>query len=598
MVDASTIGVIQNLYGVGANGGIPTALVTDKTLTLENRAADAKAVGDAVAKVANNVVVLKEDLVTQRKGIVDGYEYDVLLNYSVGAFSSTTGANMESATRIRTDNFYKPVSEKTCGILIKDNCQIYIQEFKYKSGANVYEVTQNADFGKWITEDTTVVLSPDYYYKMMIRKGSDTAVENPLSMAESVVFGKVSELNYVPKIIGKQTTIDIDSFEFPVDWELGGISGTSGANTESATRIRTKQWISFGDVAEVTIKWNVGQIYIVGKENNSVHTVASWLPPQEYKLTVSKNWTYRIMYQYNGAAYIAWANRVHILCNKAIPISEYLKITARQTEKMKVVTMGDSMFLYGNNKDKNSWQYVLNDYFNFKALISVGIGGSGFLWNTTRNYDMPDNHTVGDNLPLESGVSTTAQHNAAFCSWYRIVNTIPKDTDLVIIGTGTNDYGAADMASDLSDMDFIKNAQTDAEWASSEYYSVFGGDYDITKRRGAILSAIMKIQLQAPNARIVFINFPNTRLSNGTGKNETSIQNIAYDRAVLDAMEYIHKYWGIPLIDIYGTCGINPLNRAKYTADAIHCNPLGYSTMFANSVIAGLKPLLNNGIDY
>ena len=37
MVDASTIGVIQALYGTGENGGIPTPLVTDKTLTLDGR---------------------------------------------------------------------------------------------------------------------------------------------------------------------------------------------------------------------------------------------------------------------------------------------------------------------------------------------------------------------------------------------------------------------------------------------------------------------------------------------------------------------------------------------------------------------------------
>ena len=58
MVDTSTIGMILALYGADVNGEIPTVLVTDKTLALENRAADAKAAGDAIRAVANTANTL------------------------------------------------------------------------------------------------------------------------------------------------------------------------------------------------------------------------------------------------------------------------------------------------------------------------------------------------------------------------------------------------------------------------------------------------------------------------------------------------------------------------------------------------------------
>lgn len=96
MVDASTIGVIQALYGTGANGGIPTPLVTDKTLALENRAADAKAAGDAIRAVANTANTL-----SARANVLSG---------------SLSGASITA-----TDSFAAPfVGLRVCGKSTQD----------------------------------------------------------------------------------------------------------------------------------------------------------------------------------------------------------------------------------------------------------------------------------------------------------------------------------------------------------------------------------------------------------------------------------------------------------------------------------------------
>ena len=96
MVDASTIGVILALYGADVNGEIPTVLVTDKTLALENRAADAKAAGDAIRAVANTANTL-----SARANVLSG---------SVSGASITT-----------TDSFSAPfVGLRVCGKSTQD----------------------------------------------------------------------------------------------------------------------------------------------------------------------------------------------------------------------------------------------------------------------------------------------------------------------------------------------------------------------------------------------------------------------------------------------------------------------------------------------
>ena len=96
MVDASTIGVIQALYGTGATGEIPTPLVTDKTLALENRAADAKAAGDAIRAVTNTANTL-----SARANVLSG---------------SVSGASITA-----TDSFAAPfVGLRVCGKSTQD----------------------------------------------------------------------------------------------------------------------------------------------------------------------------------------------------------------------------------------------------------------------------------------------------------------------------------------------------------------------------------------------------------------------------------------------------------------------------------------------
>ena len=96
MVDTSTIGVILALYGADVNGEIPTVLVTDKTLALENRAADAKAAGDAIRAVANTANTL-----SARANVLSG---------------SLSGASITA-----TDSFAAPfVGLRVCGKSTQD----------------------------------------------------------------------------------------------------------------------------------------------------------------------------------------------------------------------------------------------------------------------------------------------------------------------------------------------------------------------------------------------------------------------------------------------------------------------------------------------
>ena len=177
--------------------------------------------------------------------------------------------------------------------------------------------------------------------------------------------------------------------------------------------------------------------------------------------------------------------------------------------------------------------------------------------------------------------------NANYCSWERITKTVPRDADVIIIGTGVNDLGT--MAG-VRPIPFVSSDKTDTAWANSEFYSNFNGDYNIKHVEGAVMSTVMKLSCWCPNAKIVITNW-----CNSMGSNKITSQSAPHKEKetvdLIDKLKYASTLSGAYFIDLYNNSGINQWNRDKYTKDTIHLNSEGYNLM-ANAMIAGLKNIL------
>lgn len=153
MVDASTIGVIQALYGTGVNGGIPTPLVTDKTLALENRAADAKVAGDAIRAVTNTANTL-----SARANVLSG---------------SVSGAAITA-----TDSFAAPfVGLRVCGKSTQDGTPLPTAPVPIVSAGDVGTVVVTVSDGA--NESQTLTLqTPNALPGIPVTSGGNYTDEN------------------------------------------------------------------------------------------------------------------------------------------------------------------------------------------------------------------------------------------------------------------------------------------------------------------------------------------------------------------------------------------------------------------------------------
>ena len=76
----------------------------------------------------------------------------------------------------------------------------------------------------------------------------------------------------------------------------------------------------------------------------------------------------------------------------------------------------------------------------------------------------------------------------------------------------------------------------------------------------------MKLQEWMTNAVIVIMT---TNSGRGT-QGELKPKIISNMTEIADIVKEMHNLMSIPCIDVYGTCGINGLNRTLYITDTIH----------------------------
>lgn len=272
-------------------------------------------------------------------------------------------------------------------------------------------------------------------------------------------------------------------------------------------------------------------------------------------------------------------------------------IAQNQWEGKIITTYGNSITAIGNGnhtapykKSKHTpWQILVADYLKFAQHYGRGVGGQKFTWNTGTWWANEDGSYNDRPNGKKTQPEGTTEHLGAFCSWDRITTMIPQESDVILVMGGTNDWGAP-----LGDMTFSETEKTDKQWAESKEYI---GDFNINCFKGGVASAIMKIQKWCPDAVVVLVT-PLAGRGKTAGENATAedVRNGMVTSQYAQAIKEVGFMMGIPVIDLFGTAGINQFNRKTYIKDTVHPYGIGDENKgneaLARVIIGGLMGIM------
>lgn len=240
-----------------------------------------------------------------------------------------------------------------------------------------------------------------------------------------------------------------------------------------------------------------------------------------------------------------------------------------------------------------SWAAMTAVILGFKRVRGRGVGGStcAFTDDPWYWYANSEGEYVGDDdNPQPPGTTAHLQFHS---SWSRLSVMIPNDYNgLITLMPGVNDW-ASNVEIETERPVWVNGSTVDTDWGSSPKY--LGGDFDVTKFKGAVASMIMKTQILAPNANIVVLTpisgrqnesgSPFDQMANGSGKTILDFAN---------AVKEVAQFMSVPCIDIFGTTGINQINRGSYIADVVHPYTVNGRNAIARAIVSGLLGIYPN----
>ena len=212
-----------------------------------------------------------------------------------------------------------------------------------------------------------------------------------------------------------------------------------------------------------------------------------------------------------------------ILPNNLIITTE---IKANKWFGKKYIALGDSITKGENSLDSynamvgDRYTDVAREEFGFKSVVNYGIGGSRITSHSNSNDGMIDRYNAMD------------------------------DADLICVFGGTNDFGNNVPLGEIDDGD-----ATHFKYALNE---------------------LCKGLLNKYHSKTIYFITPIHR-------NDSKKDNVANGaghilKDYVDAIKEICSEWGIPVLDLYSTYGINPfinIQRTTYMPDGLHPIPIG-----------------------